>query len=113
MSHEMCFNAGAETVQRVEGNMSGAVMRGPVALPGSETSSRTKGPRRNLGDLIALSTCGTWRGRAQAPSVRVPQVDSDAADQRTDQLLDKPLACGARLWIEADGATKQRCRRLS
>src|SRR5689334_1832182 len=49
----MCFNAGAETVQRVEGNMSGAVMRGPVALPGSETSSRTKGPRRNLGDLIS------------------------------------------------------------
>src|ERR1700759_5526474 len=49
----MCFNAGAETVQRVEGNMSGAVMRGPVALPGSETRSRTKGSRRNLGDLIS------------------------------------------------------------
>jgi hypothetical protein len=49
----MCFNAGAETVQRVEGNMSGAARRGPVALPGSETRSRTKGTRRNLGDLIS------------------------------------------------------------
>ena len=52
MSHEMSFNAGAEAFQTVEGNMSGAAMRGAVALPGSETSSRTKGSRRNLGDLL-------------------------------------------------------------
>ena len=52
LSHERNFNAGAEAVQSAEGNMSGAAMRGTVALPGSETRSRTKGARRNLGDLI-------------------------------------------------------------
>src|SRR4051794_32389606 len=35
-----------------EGNMCGAAMRGPVALPGSEATSRKKGTRRNLGDLV-------------------------------------------------------------
>ena len=52
MSHERSCNAGAEAVQSAEGNMSGAAMRGTVALPGAETSSRTKGSRRNLGDLL-------------------------------------------------------------
>jgi hypothetical protein len=42
----------AEAVKGAEGNMSGAAMRGTAALPESETSSRTKGSRRNLGDLI-------------------------------------------------------------
>src|SRR5271165_1097693 len=32
--------------------MCGAVMRGAVALPGSEATSRTKGARWNLGDLV-------------------------------------------------------------
>src|SRR5215212_2529893 len=57
----MSCNAGAEAVQSAEGNMSGAVMRGAAALPGSETSSRTKGSRRNLGDL--LSPAATPEGR--------------------------------------------------
>ncbi len=35
-----------------EGNMSGTVMRGAAALPWSKTPSRSKGARRNLGDLI-------------------------------------------------------------
>ena len=51
MSHEMFNVAGAEPVVNVEGNMCGAVMRGAVALPGSKATSRTKGSRRNLGDL--------------------------------------------------------------
>ena len=34
----------------VERNMSGAAMRGTVALPGSKTTSRAKGLRRKLGD---------------------------------------------------------------
>jgi hypothetical protein len=34
----------------VERNMSGAAMRGAVALPGSKTTSRAKGLRRKLGD---------------------------------------------------------------
>jgi hypothetical protein len=38
-------------VRNVEGNMSGATMRGTGALPRSETPSRPKGTRWNLGDL--------------------------------------------------------------
>jgi len=33
----------------VERNMSRAAMRGTATLPGSKATSRTKGPRRNLG----------------------------------------------------------------
>ena len=46
-------SAEAETVNGVEGNMCGTDMRGPVAPPGSRATSRTKGTRRNLGDLTA------------------------------------------------------------
>ena len=63
MSHGMSFNAGAEAVQSAEGNMSGAVMRGAAALPGSETSSRTKGSRRNLGDLLSPAAALAAPGR--------------------------------------------------
>ena len=51
LSREREQVAEAETVRNVEGNMCGAVMRGADALPRSETLSRTKGSRRNLGDL--------------------------------------------------------------
>ena len=51
MSHEIPEVAGAEAVMTAEGNMCGADMRGTVALPGSEATSRTNGTRRNLGDL--------------------------------------------------------------
>ena len=62
MSHERYLNAGAEAVLNAEGNMSGAAMRGTAALPGSETSSRTKGTRRNLGDLISPAAATASRG---------------------------------------------------
>ena len=52
MSHEILNVAGAEPVLCVEGHMCGAVMRGAVALPGSKATSRTKGSRWNLGDLV-------------------------------------------------------------
>ena len=51
LSHEILEIVGAETVATVEGNMCGAVMRGADAPPGSEATSRSKGSRRNLGDL--------------------------------------------------------------
>ncbi len=51
MSSEKPDLAEAETVGNVEGNMCGAARRGAVALPESETTSRWKGTRRNLGDL--------------------------------------------------------------
>ena len=50
LSHEI-LNAGAEALPTAEGEMSGTAMRGVVALPGSEATSRMKGSRRNLGDL--------------------------------------------------------------
>ena len=53
MSHEIPEFAGAEAVTMAEGNMCGADMRGAVALPGSKATSRTKGTRRNLGDLAS------------------------------------------------------------
>ena len=51
--------AEAETVLFVEGYTSDAATRGTAALPGSKTSSRTKGTRRNLGDLMSgrAATC--------------------------------------------------------
>ena len=55
MSHEMPPIAEAEPVGNVEGNIGGTAMRGAVTLPGSETTSRRKGTRRNLGDLLSLA----------------------------------------------------------
>jgi hypothetical protein len=62
LSHEWNNGAGAEAFVDVEGNMSGAVMRGSVALPGSEATSRKKGSRRNLGDLILPMAAQAVRG---------------------------------------------------
>jgi hypothetical protein len=53
LSHEMPPIAEAEPVGNVEGNIGGTAMRGAVTLPGSETTSRRKGTRRNLGDLLS------------------------------------------------------------
>lgn len=69
LSRESQKIAEAETVSNVEGNMCGAVMRGADALPWSKTSSRTKGSRRNLGDL----TSGPWLTR---PKARIGKVRS-------------------------------------
>jgi hypothetical protein len=63
LSHERNNVAGAEAFVDVEGNMCGTVMRGPVALPGSEATSRKKGSRRNLGDLILPMAAQAVRGR--------------------------------------------------
>jgi hypothetical protein len=51
LSREREIAAEAETVCNVEGNTADAAMRGASALPRSKTPSRTKGSRRNLGDL--------------------------------------------------------------
>jgi hypothetical protein len=52
LSHEMLLAAEAEPLNTVEGNTVGTDMRGAAALPGSETISRRKGTRRNLGGLV-------------------------------------------------------------
>jgi hypothetical protein len=69
LSHEIHKFAEAETVSNVEGNMCGTAMQGADALPGSETTSRTKGSRRNLGDL----TFDRW---LDAPKVRIGKARS-------------------------------------
>jgi hypothetical protein len=51
LSRERYYAAEAEAVDIAEGNMCGPVMRGSIAQPWSKTLSRTKGRRRNLGDL--------------------------------------------------------------
>ena len=51
LSHERSDVAGAEGFYSLEGNMSGTVMRGADALPGSKATSRAKGSHRKLGDL--------------------------------------------------------------
>ena len=53
LSPEMRKLAEAETFGVVEGHACGAAMRGAVVLPGSKTSSRSKGSCRNLGALTA------------------------------------------------------------
>jgi hypothetical protein len=53
VSHESDKIAGAETFSSVEGNTCGAAKRGDVVLPGSWATSRMKGTRRNLGDLMS------------------------------------------------------------
>ena len=70
LSLENHNSAEAETVSNVEGNMCGSVMRGADALPWSKTISRTKGTRRNLGDL-AFDPMGTL-----PPKVRIGKVRS-------------------------------------
>ena len=65
LSRESKKIAEAEPVGNVEGNMCGPGMRGAVALPWSKIPSRTKGTRRNLGDLVwpavARSDPGPWQ----------------------------------------------------
>jgi hypothetical protein len=53
LSPEMRKLAEAETFEVVEGHVAGAAMRGSVVLPGSKTTSCSKGSWRNLGDLTA------------------------------------------------------------
>jgi hypothetical protein len=72
LSRESQTDAEAETVSNVEGNMCGPAMRGTDALPWSKTTSRTKGSRRNLGDLTpdhrpcaALVRIGKARSRSR------------------------------------------------
>ena len=68
MSRENYNVAEAEAVDRAEGNMCGAVLRGADALPWSKTPSRTKGSRRNLGDLIRPAVVLAIPGRGGNPS---------------------------------------------
>ena len=116
----MSFNAGAEAVQSAEGNMSGAVLRGTAALPGSETSSRTKGSRRNLGDLpppevaAAASGRGGKLGRAKPPRKAggVGRLRStDEAPNKADHVGGG--GCGGKAAGRGEGKLRRMLRTLS
>jgi hypothetical protein len=72
LSHEIDNNAGAEAVDKAEGNMCGTARRGADTLPGSKATSRTKGSCRKLGDpafdqggIIARVRIGKARSRSR------------------------------------------------
>ena len=65
------LDVGAEIVPELEGNMGGTEMRGAAAPPWSQTTSRAKGIRRNLGDLASDrsgSTAPARIGKARSRS---------------------------------------------
>ena len=80
LSPEKQLVAEAEPFNSVEGNTGCTGMRGAVALPGSETISRQKGTRRNLGDLawpaVAVAIPGR-DGKARSQSRRGTGEGSD------------------------------------
>lgn len=80
MSFERPDVAEAETVENVEGTMCGTVMRGSVALPESETISRTNGPRRNLGGLVPPTAAAAVLGHNGKPRRRSRRGRSEESD---------------------------------
>src|SRR3954469_635369 len=82
------YVAGAEAVKGAEGNMCGAAMRGPVALPGSEATSRKKGTRRNLGDLVWPAVACAIPGRDRKPRRRSCRGTGEESDGSI--VLEKP-----------------------
>jgi len=73
LSRERAVNAEAEAVDRAEGNISNAVMRGAATLPWSKTPSRMKGSHRNVGELAIdrMAFCHAARvGKAMSRSRR-------------------------------------------
>ncbi len=86
LSHERPKFAEAEAFTVAEGNMCGAVMRGAVALPGSEATSRTKGSRWNLGDLVWPAVAAAIPGRGRKARSR--------SCRGTGEELDEPRSTG-------------------
>ena len=120
MSHEMSCNAGAEAVQSAEGNMSGAVMRGTAALPGSETSSRTKGSRRNLGDLLLPAAAQAAPGQGGKLSrAKPPRKAGGVGRLRTTEEAPNKAdrvgggGCGGKAAGRGEGKLRRMLRTLS
>src|SRR5262252_2969777 len=80
MSHEICDNVGAEAVHMVEGNMCGTATRGADAPPGSMATSRTKGSRRKLGDLVAPAIAKAVPGHGRKPRRRSCRGSGEGSD---------------------------------
>jgi len=120
LSHEMSCNAGAEAFQSAEGNMSGAAMRGAAALPGSETSSRTKGSRRNLGDLLSPAAAQAAPGRGGKLSrAKPPRKAGGVGRLRTTEEAPNKAdhvgggGCGGKAAGRGEGKLRRMLRTLS
>jgi hypothetical protein len=86
--------AGAETVATVEGNMCGAATRGTVALPWSKATSRTKGSRRNLGDLVSPEVTSALGPRQEVEETKLPRKARGVGRvHTTDEAFEQ--SCGA------------------
>jgi len=110
LSRERKKAAEAETVCNVEGNTSGAAMRGAGALPRSETLSRTKGSRRNLGDLSSPATAQAITGRdgkSRRRSRRGRGEESDGCIVPVKPRT-KPTSDRWRRWWREGGRSKER-----
>ena len=86
--------------------MCGAAMRGADALPGSKATSRMKGTRRNLGDLIwsAVAQAIPDRdGKARSRSRRGTGEESDAPHSTCEAPEQNRDGLGDRAWAVAEG----------
>ena len=93
-----------------EGNMCGTAMQGAVALPGSKTTSRTNGLRRNLGDLvppaIAYAVPGHGRkSRRRSCRGRGEESDGCIVPVKRRTMLSGPQR---RRWWREGGRSKER-----
>jgi hypothetical protein len=81
LSPERLLTAEAEPLNTVEGNTGCTVTRGAVALPGSETISRRKGTRWNLGDLAWPAVAAAIPGRDRESRRRSCRGTGEGSDE--------------------------------
>jgi hypothetical protein len=80
LSHEMAMLQRPRSSIGAEGNMCGTVKQGPVALPGSEATSRTKGSRRNLGGLTPPTAAASGSGPRREAEEAKPSRKGEESD---------------------------------
>ena len=120
MSPEMPDVAEAEAVGNVEGNMCGTAMRGAVALPGSETTSRRNGTRRNLGDLLSPEVAVATPGRGgKLSGAKPPRKAGGVGRPRTTEEAPNKAdrvgggGCGGKAAGRGEGKLRRMFRTLS
>jgi hypothetical protein len=94
----------------VERNMSSAVMRGAVALPGSKNTLRAKGTRRNLGDLISPAIAQAVPGHGGKPRRRSCRGRDEGSDGCIVPMKHRTMLPGQqqRRWRRKGGRSKER-----
>jgi len=114
LSHEMHNIAEAEAVDRAEGKMCGAAMRGADALPGSKTPSRPKGTRRNLGDLAPPAVASAIPGhdrKSRRRSCRGRREESDGCVVPAKPRTKSSTTRRRRVWREGSRSGERQVAR--